>query len=86
MSRPDEIVVTSNGVSILAPLNLAATIPYHASQLFSRNMTSFLQLLSKDGQLNIDMSDDVVGPSCVTHQGQVVNARVAALLGEPVTR
>src|SRR5436305_4050336 len=86
LSRPDEVVVTSNGVTILAPLNLAATIPYHASQLLSRNMTSFLQLLSKDGQLNIDMSDDVIGPSCVTHQGQVVNARVAALLGEPVTR
>jgi H+-translocating NAD(P) transhydrogenase subunit alpha len=86
LSRPDEAVVTSNGVTILAPLNLAATIPYHASQLFSRNMTSFLQLLNKDGQLNIDMSDDVVGPSCITHQGQVVNARVAALLGEPVSR
>jgi NAD(P) transhydrogenase subunit alpha len=86
LSRPDETVVTPNGVTIFAPLNLAATIPYHASQLFSRNMTSFLQLLGKDGQLNVDMKDDVVGPSCVTHQGQVVNARVAALLGEPVTR
>jgi NAD(P) transhydrogenase subunit alpha len=86
MSRPDETVVTPNGVTILAPLNLAATVPYHASQLFSRNMTSFLQLLNKDGQLTIDMKDDVVGPSCVTHQGQVVNARVATLLGEAVTR
>jgi NAD(P) transhydrogenase subunit alpha len=86
MSRPDETVVTPNGVTIFAPLNLAATVPYHASQLFSRNMTSFLQLLNKDGQLNIDMKDDVVGPSCVTHQGQVVNARVATLLGEAVTR
>jgi H+-translocating NAD(P) transhydrogenase subunit alpha len=86
LSRPDETVVTANGVTIFAPLNLAATVPYHASQLFSRNMTSFLQLLSKDGQLNIDMKDDVVGPSCVTHQGQIVNSRVAALLGEAVTR
>jgi NAD(P) transhydrogenase subunit alpha len=43
-------------------------------------------LLNKDGQLNIDLKDDVVGPSCVTHQGQVVNARVATLLGEAVTR
>src|SRR5579872_4201390 len=86
LSRPDEIVVTANESTILAPLNLAATVPFHASQLFSRNMTSFLQLLGKDGQLTIDMKDDVVGPSCVTHQGQVVNARVAALLGEPVTK
>jgi hypothetical protein len=49
-------------------------------------MASFLQLLSKDGELNIDMKDDVIGPSCVTHQGKVVNQRVATLLGEPVTR
>ncbi len=86
LSRLDETVVTDNGVTIFAPLNLAATVPYHASQLFSRNMTSFLELLSKDGQLSIDLKDDVVGPSCVTHQGQVVNQRFAALLGEPVTR
>src|SRR5207244_12755682 len=59
LSRPDEVVVTSNGVSIFAPVNLAATVPYHASQLFSRNMTSFLQLLHKAGQLTIDMPDDV---------------------------
>jgi NAD(P) transhydrogenase subunit alpha len=86
LSRPDETFVTNNGVTIFAPLNLAATVPYHASQLFSRNMTSFLQLLSKDGELNIDLADDVIGPSCVTHQGQVVNTRVASLLGEPVGR
>jgi NAD(P) transhydrogenase subunit alpha len=86
ISRPDETVVTHNGVTIFAPLNLAATVPYHASQLFSRNMTSFLQLLSKDGQLNVDMSDDVIGPSCVTHQGQVVNKRVAAALAMPAAR
>jgi proton-translocating NAD(P)+ transhydrogenase subunit alpha len=84
LSRPDETVVTQNGVTILAPLNLAATVPFHASQLFSRNMTSFLQLLSKDGQLNINMSDDVVGPSCVTHQGKVVNSRVASMSGQLV--
>ena len=86
LSRPDETVVTENGVTIFAPLNLAATVPYHASQLFSRNMAAFLQLLNKDGQLNIDMTDDVVGPSCVTHQGQIVNKRVSVLLSEPVTR
>lgn len=86
VSRPDDTVVTNNGVTVLAPLNLAATVPYHASQLFSRNMTSFIQLLNKDGQLTIDMNDDVVGPSCVTHQGQVVNARVAAALSMPAAR
>jgi len=77
VSKPDDIV-ERNGVTIMAPLNLAATIPVHASQLYSRNLTAFLNLLIKDGELHIDLTDDVVGPSCVTHQGQGVNQRVAA--------
>src|SRR5262245_12224536 len=79
LSQADEIV-ERNGVTILAPTNLAATVPVHASQLYSRNLTSFLSPLIKDGELQIDMNDDVVGPSCVTHDGQVVNQRVAASL------
>jgi len=75
-----DVTIERNGVTILAPTNLPATIPVHASQLYSRNVTSFLSLLIKDGQLNIDMKDDVVGPSCVTHNGEVVNQRVAAAL------
>jgi NAD(P) transhydrogenase subunit alpha len=82
-SKADE-VVERDGVTILAPTNLPATVPVHASQLYSRNVTAFLSLLIKDGKLNIDMSDDVVGPSCVTHGGKVVNSRVAAALGAPV--
>jgi proton-translocating NAD(P)+ transhydrogenase subunit alpha len=80
LSKADEIV-ERNGVTIMAPTNLPATVPVHASQLYSRNVTAFLSLLIKDGELNIDLNDDVVGPSCVTHQGQFVNQRVAAALG-----
>ena len=76
-SRADEIVERA-GVTIIAPTNLPASVPVHASQLYSRNVTAFLSLLVKDGELNIDMSDDVVGPSCVTHEGKWVNSRVAA--------
>ena len=79
-SMPDK-TVERDGVTIIAPLNLAATVPVHSSQMYSRNMTSFLSLLIKDGELNIDLNDDVVGPSCVTHEGRVVNQRVAAFLG-----
>lgn len=79
LSRPGE-EVESGGVTVMTPLNLPATVPVHASQLYSRNATSFLSLLIKDGQLNIDLADDVVGPSCVTHQGAVVNPRVSAAL------
>ncbi len=80
LSKADEIV-ERNGVTIMAPTNLAGTVPVHASQLYSRNVTAFLSLLIKDGELHIDINDDVVGPSCVTHQGEVVNQRVAAALG-----
>ncbi len=85
LSKADELV-ERDGVTILAPTNLAATVPVHASQLYSRNATAFISLLIKDGQLEIDMSDDVVGPSCVTHQGQVVNKRVATVLGAEVSQ
>lgn len=79
LSKADETVEQA-GVTIIAPTNLAATVPVHASQLYSRNVTAFLSLMIKNGELHIDMNDDVVGPSCVTHQGQVVNQRVAATL------
>jgi NAD(P) transhydrogenase subunit alpha len=83
LSKADQ-TIERNGVVIMAPTNLAATVPVHASQLYSRNVTAFLSLLIKDGELNIDINDDVVGPSCVTHAGQVVNQRVAEALGAGV--
>jgi NAD(P) transhydrogenase subunit alpha len=80
LSKADE-TVERDGVTIMAPTNLPATVPVHASQLYSRNVTAFLSLLIKDGELSIDMNDDVVGPSCVTHAGQFINQRVAAAMG-----
>jgi NAD(P) transhydrogenase subunit alpha len=85
LSQADE-TIERDGVTIVAPTNLPATVPVHASQLYSRNITAFLSLLIKDGQLQIDMNDDVVGPSCVTHDGEVVNQRVAAALNAPINR
>jgi H+-translocating NAD(P) transhydrogenase subunit alpha len=68
-------------VTIFAPLNVPATIPVHASQLYSRNMTQFLKLLLAKGQLNLDMNDEIIKGSCVAHNGEVVNQRVASALG-----
>lgn len=79
LSKSDEIV-ERDGVTIMAPTNLPATVPVHASQLYSRNVTAFLNLLIKDGELHLDMKDDVVGPSCVTHEGKWMNQRVAAAM------
>jgi NAD(P) transhydrogenase subunit alpha len=80
LSQPDEIV-ERDGVTIIAPTNLPATVPVHASQLYSRNVTSFLMLLIKDGALHVNMEDNIVGPSCVTHEGKWMNQRVASAMG-----
>jgi proton-translocating NAD(P)+ transhydrogenase subunit alpha len=79
VSKADE-VVERDGVLIMAPTNLPGSVPVHASQLYSRNVTSFLNLLIKDGELHLDMDDNIVGPSCVTHQSKWVNERVAAAM------
>jgi NAD(P) transhydrogenase subunit alpha len=83
ISKPDQTIERA-GVTIMAPLNLASTVPVHASQLYSRNVTAFLSLIIDDGNLSIDLNDDVVGPSCVTHQGKIVNSRVAAMMNATV--
>jgi NAD(P) transhydrogenase subunit alpha len=76
--------VDHNGVTILGPLNLPATVPGHASQLYSRNLTSFMALINDKGALKIDMNDDILKGACVAYQGGSVHARVAAALGLPV--
>ena len=79
-SKPAE-TIELNGVTIMSPLNLAASVPIHASQLYSRNVVAFLKLLvDEKGVLKIDLNDDVIGPACVVHKGEAVNARVAAAL------
>jgi len=79
-TRPGENTVV-DGVSILAPLNLAATVPLHASQLYARNVAAFLKLLAGEGgALTVNLSDDVVAGACAVHDGRPVNPRVAALL------
>jgi NAD(P) transhydrogenase subunit alpha len=85
LSKPNQAIETG-GVLITAPLNLPATVSVHASQLYSRNITAFLSPLIKEGELHIDMNDDVVGPSCVTHQGKWVNSRVATALGTIISK
>ncbi len=76
--------VDHNGVIILGPLNLPATVPGHASQLYSRNLTSFMALINDKGTLKIDMNDDILKGACVAYQGGNVHPKVAAALGHPV--
>jgi len=71
LTVPGETITSANGVTILGPINLPATTPLHASQMFSRNVLTLLQHLIKDGQVVIDLNDDITGPMCLTHAGQV---------------
>jgi NAD(P) transhydrogenase subunit alpha len=82
-TKPGEDV-DRNGVTILGPLNLPATVPGHASQLYSRNLTTFIALINDKGNLKIDMNDDILKPACVAYQGGSVHPKVAAALGHPV--
>ncbi len=63
--------VVRNGVLLLAPLNLPSTLPQHASQMYARNISSFLSQLIKDGALRFDFDDEIVRDTCVTHAGEV---------------
>src|SRR5437588_5797936 len=84
LSRPDEDVLTENGVRILGPTNLPASAPFHASQMYAKNLANFLQLLVKDGELVIDTEDEIIDGTIVTRDGRVVCTRVLEALGEPV--
>jgi H+-translocating NAD(P) transhydrogenase subunit alpha len=70
-TKPGETITTTNGVHILGPLDLPASMPLHASQMFSRNVLTLLQYLMKDGHVVIDLGDEITGPMCVAHAGQV---------------
>jgi NAD(P) transhydrogenase subunit alpha len=73
-------VVNVNGVTVDGSRNLATTMPVHASQLFSRNVSTLLLSLVKDGQPNIDFNDEIVKGCCLTNNGELVHPQAKALL------
>jgi NAD(P) transhydrogenase subunit alpha len=79
LSRLGETVV-ENGVRIMAPLNLPATMPVHASLLFSRNLTAFVMAFTKDKSFYLDLSDDIQKGSILTHEGAILHSRVQEAL------
>jgi NAD(P) transhydrogenase subunit alpha len=72
--------VEVGGVKIIAPLNLPSTVPYHASLLFSRNLTSFITAFTKDKQFVLDFTDDIQQGAVITHGGDVKHSRTIAAL------
>lgn len=82
LTRPGETTL-QHGVTIIGPINLAGGVPYHASQMYARNLTSFLNNLVKDGKVRPPESDDIIRETLLTQGGEVVNTRVREMLGLP---
>jgi len=72
LTSPGEVIV-HNGVTIVGTLNLPSTMPLHASQMFARNITSLLDLITAAGEPAIDFEDEIVADACITHDGKVVS-------------
>jgi H+-translocating NAD(P) transhydrogenase subunit alpha len=70
LTRPDEDVV-HQGVTILGPTNLPSTMPYHASQLYARNVSALVQHLAPEGELELDFEDEITAGACVTRKEEV---------------
>ncbi len=82
LTRPDETVV-EHGVTIIGPVNLASTVPYHASQMYARNITAFFLHLAKSGAMELNLEDEVTRETLLTRGGEVVHPRVREVLGLP---
>lgn len=73
--------IEHNGVKIIGSVNLPATMPYHASQLYARNISSFVLNLLKDGEVSLSLEDEIIRDTLLTRGGQVVHPRVRERLG-----
>src|SRR3954454_13924068 len=83
LTRSGEEVQTDNGVLIAGSINLATSVPYHASQMYARNLTTFLGHLVKEGKFVIDTKDEITRETLLTGVGEIVNERVQQLFSLP---
>jgi NAD(P) transhydrogenase subunit alpha len=78
-----EKTVEKHGVTILGPSNVAATIPYHASQMYAKNIYNFLMnMLDKEGNLALNMEDEIIRETIITRDGKVIHPRILEMMGQ----
>jgi NAD(P) transhydrogenase subunit alpha len=82
LTRADQLVV-DHGVTIIGWFNLASRVPYHASQMYARNLSAFLLHLVKNGKIQVDPSDQITRDTLLTNGGEIVNARVRDFFSLP---
>jgi len=76
-------IVVEHDVRIIGQINLASEVPYHASQMYARNLTAFLTYMVKDAKLRLDSGDEIVRETLLTRDGEIVNPRVREFLALP---
>jgi NAD(P) transhydrogenase subunit alpha len=79
LTRAGETVV-HNGVTILGPVNLPSLVAYHASQMLSSNIAAVVKLLVQDGKVGLDLEDQIIRETLVTHEGRVIHPKIAELI------
>jgi H+-translocating NAD(P) transhydrogenase subunit alpha len=82
LTRAGETFI-AHGVTLIGLFNLASTVPYHASQMYAKNVTTFLLLLVKEGKLQLNTSDEIIRETLLTQGGEVVNARLREFFSMP---
>jgi len=75
--------IVEHGVTIMGSINLASTVPYHASQMYAKNVATFLLHLIKDGKLQLNPDDEIVRDTLLTRGGEIVNARLREIYKLP---
>ncbi len=76
LTKNNETVVTDRGVSIIGNSNIPSLVSSDASKMFGKNIMNFLKLILKDGQVNLNFEDDIVKGTCITHNKEIISARV----------
>ena len=75
--------MVEHGVTLIGAYNLASSVPYHASQMYARNLSAFLLHVVRDGKLQVDRTDEIISDTLLTHGGVVVNPRVREFFALP---
>jgi len=82
LTKPGQRII-EHGVTIIGYINMASTVPYHASQMYAKNLTAFLLHLGKEGKLQVNLEDEITRETLLTRDGEIVNARVREFFSLP---
>ena len=85
LTKTQGIEFAPHGVTVNGPINLPSEVPHHASQMYARNVSAFLQNLVRDREIHLNTEDQIIQDTLLTHDKEVVNPRVRELLGLPAS-